>query len=138
MKKKYLYSALLFEITACAGAYLIQYFTSRKMGMLRWVNHLCNSWSKRINPDSMNLVLMVLVSILALALLFFTLKKAASAGFTWFSMMGVALGSVGIYLYWTLRYTRRMMAAYYLVCLVLLLGAMMALGCWTLAVFKRK
>ena len=138
MKKKYLYSALLFEIAACAGAYLIQYFTSRKMGMLRWVNHLCNSWSKRINPDSLNLGLMVLVSVLALALLILTLKKAASAGCTWFPMMGVALGSVGIYLYWTLRYTRRMMAAYYLVCPILLLGAMMALGCWTLAVFKRK
>ena len=138
MKKKYLYSALLFEIAACAGAYLIQYYTSKKMGMLRWVNHLCNSWSRRINPDSLNQVLMVLVSVLALALLFFTLKKAVSAGFTWFSMMGVGLGSVGIYLYWTLRYTRRMMAAYYLVCPVLLLGAMMTLGCWTLAVFKRK
>ena len=138
MKKKYLYAALLFEIAACAGAYLIQYFTSRKMGMLRWVNHLCNSWSRRINPDSLNLVLMVLVSVLALALLFFTLKKAASAGRARFPMMGVALGSVGIYLYWTLRYTRRMMAAYYLVCPVLLLGAMMTLGCWTLAVFKRK
>ena len=138
MKKKYLYAALLFEIAACAGAWLIQYFTSRKMGMLRWVNHLCNSWSRRINPDSLNLVLMVLVSVLALALLIFTLKKAASAGRARFPMMGVALGSVGIYLYCTLRYTRRMMAAYYLVCPVLLLGAMMTLGCWTLAVFKSK
>ena len=81
---------------------------------------------------------MVLVSVLALALLILTLKKAASAGCTWFPVMGVALGSVGIYLCWTLRYTRRMMAAYYLVCPVLLLGAMMALSCWTLAVFKSK
>lgn len=138
MNKKYLFIALLFEIAACIGAYFIQYFTAKKMGMLRWVNHLCNKWSKAVDLDKLNLILMLLVSALVLALLFWTMKKAKEKIRSFAPLMASALGAVGVYLVWTIRYTRRMMAAYYLVSPILLLGAVIVLSCWILAVFKSK
>lgn len=138
MKKKYLCIALVFEVTACLGAYLIQYFTARKLGMQRWVNHLCNKWSKGVDLDSLNLIFMLLVSALTLALLLWTLKRVKEERRSFAPMLATALGAVGIYLVWTIRFTRRMMAAYYLVSPILLLGAVIVLSCWALAVFKRK
>lgn len=138
MKKRYLFTALFFEIAACLGAYLLQFFTTRKLGMRRWVNHLCNNWSKNIDLDKLNLILMLLTFALALALLVWTIRKVKhrSCGLT--ALVATAFGAVGIYLVWTLRYTRRLMAAYYLVCPILLMGAVIALVCWALAVLKRK
>lgn len=138
MKKRYLYTALIIEIAACLGAYLMQYFTAKKMGMLRWVNHLCNKWSKNVDLDRLNLILMLLVSVFTLALLFWTIKKAKERMCSIAPLMATTIGAIVVYLVWTLRYTRRMMAAYYLVSPVLLLGAMIALGCWALAVLKRE
>ena len=136
MKKKYLYIALIFEITTCLGAYFTQYFTSKKMGMLRWVNHLCNKWGRMMDLDRLNLILMLLVSVLALALLLWALKKRQERSRSFAPLMVTAFVAVGIYLVWTLRYTRRLMAAYYLVSPVLLLGAAVVLACWALAVWK--
>lgn len=136
MKKRYFYTALIIEIAACFGAYLMQYFTAKKMGMLRWVNHLCNKWGRMMDLDRLNLILMLLVSALALALLFCTIKKARERIWELAPLMAAAFGSVGIYLVWTIRYTRRMMAAYYLVSPILLLGAAIVLSCWALVVFK--
>lgn len=138
MKKRYFCLALFFEAAACMGAYCIQYFTAKKMGMLRWVNNLCNKWSSRINIDSLNKLLMLLVSVLAVALLVYTMKKLGlkSRGMTALSAMSFC--TVGIYIVYTLRYTRRLMAAYYLVSPILLLGAAISLVCWGLAVLKSK
>ena len=138
MRKRYLCIALIFELLACLGAYFMQYFTARKLGMLRWVNHLCNKWGRMMDLDRLNLILMLLVSALTLALLTWTIKMTKEKIRNFAPLMAAAVGAVGIYLVWTLRYTRRMMAAYYLVSPVLLLGAMMALVCWTLAVLKRE
>ena len=138
MKKRYLYTALIIEIAACLGAYLMQYFTAKKMGMLRWVNHLCNKWGRMMDLDRLNQILMLLVSALALALLLWTLKKGRGRSRSFAPLMVTAFAAVGIYLVWTLRYTRRLMAAYYLVSPVLLLGATIVLACWALAVWKSK
>jgi len=51
-------------------------------------------------------------------------------------VLAMALVAVGIYLVFTLRYTRRLMAAYYLVSPILLLGELIVLGCWALAVLR--
>ena len=136
MKKRYLYTALIIEIVTCLGAYLMQYFTAKKMGMLRWVNHLCNKWGRMMDLDRLNLILMLLVSALALTLLLWTLKKCQGRCRSFAPLMVTAFAAVGIYLVWTLRYTRRLMAAYYLVSPILLLGAIITLCCWALAVFK--
>lgn len=138
MKKRFLCTALFFEIAACFGAYLLQYFTARKLGMLRWVNHLCNKWARCMDLDRFHQILMILVSVLSLILLLYTIKKrkAGIAGLT--GLITIALAAVGIYLIWILRYTRRLMAAYYLVSSILLLGAVIALICWTAAVLKRE
>ena len=136
MRKRYLCIALIIELLACLGAYFMQYFTARKLGMLRWVNHLCNKWGRMMDLDRLNLILMLLVSALTLALLIWTMKKAQEKIRIFAPLMAAAVGSISVYLVWTLRYTRRTMAAYYLVSPILLLGAIITLCCWALAVFK--
>lgn len=86
--------------------------------------------------DRLNLILMMFVSVLTLALLFWTIKKARERIRSFAPLMATAVGSAGIYLVWTIRYTRRIMAAYYLVSPILLLGAIIMLICWVLAVLK--
>ena len=86
--------------------------------------------------DRLNLILMLLVSALALALLLWTLKKGQGRSRSFAPLMVTAFAAVGIYLVWILRYTRRLMVAYYLVSPVLLLGAAVVLVCWALAVWK--
>ena len=138
MKKRYLYIALFFEVAACLGAYFMQYFTARKLGMLRWVNHLCNKWSKQMDLDQFHLVMMLLVSGLALALLLWTVKRVKETSIHLSALAATAFSAVSVYLVWTIRYTRRLMAAYYLVSPILLLGAAVALLCWALAVSKKQ
>ena len=138
MKKRYLYTALFFEIAACVGAYFMQYFTARKLGMLRWVNHLCNKWAKLMDLDRFNLIMMILVSGLALGLLLWTKKKITEKNHRLSFLAATVFSGIGIYLVWTVRYTRRLMAAYYLVCPILLLGAVITLCCWALAVTKNE
>lgn len=138
MKKRYLFAALFFETAACLGAYFLQFFTARKLGMRRWVNHLCNNWSKAVDLDRVNLILMLLIAAFALVLLVWTIRRVKPGNFALMALAATAAAAVGIYLVCTLRYTRRLMAAYYLVCPVLLLGAVTVLVCWALAVWKSK
>ena len=135
MKKRYFYTALAFECAACIGAYLLQYFTARKMGMLRWVNHLCNRWSQSIDLDRLNLILILLVASLAVALLIWMLALAKKRR-PLIPMAVIALTAVGAYLLYTICNNRRTMAAYYLVSFTLLLGAVIVLGIWIYGAFK--
>ena len=137
MKKRYFCTALAFECAACIGAYLLQYFTARKMGMLRWVNHLCNRWGQSVDLDRLNLVFMVLAAGLAAVMLIWTMVRAKKIRPS-IPMAVLALTAVGGYLLCTICNTRRTMAAYYLVSFTLLLGAVIVLGIWLYTILKSK
>ena len=137
MKKRCFCTALAFESAAWIGAYLLQYYTARKMGMLRWVNHLCNRWSQSVDLDRINLILMLLVSGLAVALLIWTLVRVKKIRPS-IPMAVIALTAVGAYILCTMCNTRRTMAAFYLVSFTLLLGAMIVLCIWMYAILKNE
>ena len=88
--------------------------------------------------DQFHLIMMILVSALALALLLWTVKRVKETSLHLSALAATAFSAVSVYLVWTIRYTRRLMAAYYLVSPILLLGAAIALLCWTLAVSKKQ
>ena len=137
MKKRYFCTALAFECVALIGAYLLQYFTARKMGMLRWVNHLCNRWSQSVDLDRINLILMLIVSGLAAALLVWTLVRSKKIRPS-IPMAVIALTAVGAYILCTMCNTRRTISAFYLVSFTLLLGAMIVLCIWMYAILKNE
>ena len=132
MKKKYLYIGLFLELAACVGAYLMQYFTKKKMGMLRWVNGICNKWSKAADLDAVYGIIMVVVAVLVLLLLFWVLNRGRDS-----CADALTLGclvSAGIYIAFTVAYSRKLVAAYYLVSPVLLIGTLAGCLCLALAV----
>lgn len=130
MKKRYLYIALFFEIGACVGAYILQYFTTKKMGMLRWVNHISNKWSKAADIDLIFSVAMIVVALAVLWLIFKAIGKGCDA------LAASCLIGCGTYIAYTIAFTRKLASAYYLVSPVLLLGALISLFCLCLAVRK--
>lgn len=133
MKKACLIIALVLEVMACAGARVMQHFTSKKMGMMRWVNGICNKWTKEVDLDTINAVLMIIVAAAVLALVFWALGRVKNRGGVFDGLMCTALASSGIYIAYTIAYTRKLASAYYLVSPILLLGAMGALICLILA-----
>ncbi len=136
MKKAYLITALIFETLACAGAWAMQHFTARKMGMLRWVNGISNKLSKKADLDTVNVVLMTLLALAVIFLLFWALDRVKERSLAFDGLMGITLCSAGIYTAYTLAYTRKLMAAYYLVSPVLLLGAVLTVLCAVIAAYK--
>ena len=88
--------------------------------------------------DQFHLIMMILVSVLALSLLLWTAKRGKKQSLCLSALAATAFSAVSIYLVWTIRYTRRLMAAYYLICPLLLLGAVTALSCLALAILKIK
>lgn len=130
MKKKYLYIGLFLELAACVGACLMQYFTKKKMGMLRWVNHLSNKMTKSCDLDLVFGIVMILVALAVWYLIFRAIGKGCD---------GLALSALfcsGTYIAYTIAYTRKLASAYYLVSPVLLLGALISIICLSVAVRK--
>lgn len=138
MKKVYLITALIVETLACAGAWTIQRFTSRKMGMLRWVNGICNKMTKKADLDTVNVVIMVALAVLLLFLVFRAIDRVKERSGAFDGLVCLSLCSAGIYIAYTLAYTRKLMAAYYLVSPVLLLGAVTAIIFLAVAVCKNR
>ena len=104
--------------------------TAKKMGMLRWVNQLSNKWTRAADLDSIYSMFMIVLTWAVLFLLFKALNKGCDA------LALTALTSAGISVAFTLAYTRKLVAAYYLVSPVLLLGTLISLVCLALAVRK--
>lgn len=138
MKKVYLITALVLEILACAGAKVMQHFTSRKMGMLRWVNDISNKLSKKADVDSIYLAAAIIVAVLVLVLAFWAIGKLANRSGAFEGLMCLMMGSAGYYIAYTIAYTRKLRSAYYLVSPILLIGTAAAIICFALAVRKEK
>ena len=118
---------------ACAGARVMQHFTGKKMGMMRWVNGICNKWTQKADLDTINAVLMIVVAAAVPALVFWALGRVKNRNAAFDALMCTAITSSGIYIAYTIAYTRKLASAYYLVSPILLLGAAVALLCLTLA-----
>ena len=138
MKRVYLSTALVLEILACAGAWTMQHFTSRKMGMLRWVNGICNKLTKKADLDTINAVVMAAIALLVVFLVFRAIDRVKDRSGAFDGLVSLTLCSAGIYIAYTIGYTRKLMAAYYLVSPILLLGAATAIICLLIAVCKNR
>ncbi len=138
MKKTILFVTGTLQLLCYVGAYLIQYFTSRKIGMLRWVNHNTNRWAKKADLDSINAIVLVLLVLLALALLFYALdrlqKRSVSTELGFVSL----LASVGVCAACVLGWNRKLIASYYLVCILLFLAALLGIAGLALSLRKKE
>ena len=75
MKKLGYVLMVLLEAAALAGAYIINYFTNKKMGMARWVIYKNQGWERDYPMDTLKTVVMAVLILLTILVFFFFLKK---------------------------------------------------------------
>ena len=75
MKKIAYILALILEIGAYAGAWIIHYFARRKLGMVRYLNYKNMSWERDYPVEALKLACVAAAALLTVLILLFFLKK---------------------------------------------------------------
>ena len=75
MKKAAYISVTILEILCLAGAWAVQYFTRRKMGMARYVVYKNRGWEARYPMELLANGAALLMAVLAAALLLYFLRQ---------------------------------------------------------------
>ena len=65
---------VLLEAAALAGAYIINYFTNKKMGMARWVIYKNQGWERDYPMDTLKTAVMAVLILLTILVFLFFLK----------------------------------------------------------------
>ena len=67
------------EIALLIGAYVVNYFTPRKMGMFRFVGYKNVMWEQQYNIESLKNISFTVLIIMAVAVIVFTVVKLKSS-----------------------------------------------------------
>ena len=123
MKKAGYILALLLEVAALAGAYIVNYFTRKKMGMARYVIYKNQGWERDYPMELIkNSVMAVLILLTVLVLIAF-LKKRREVSRLCAVMTLVMIVLTGLYTCYTLISSTETMRAYYFISLLFAIAA---------------
>ena len=118
MKKLGYVLMVLLEAAALAGAYIINYFTNKKMGMARWVIYKNQGWERDYPMDTLKTVVMAVLILLTILVFLFFLKRKREAGKLFISMNVVMILLTLLYVSYTVISSRETMRAYYFLSLL--------------------
>lgn len=118
MKKLGYVLMVLLEAAALAGAYIINYFTNKKMGMARWVIYKNQGWERDYPMDTLKTVVMAVLILLTILVFLFFLKRKREAGKLLISMNVVMILLTLLYVSYTVISSRETMRAYYFLSLL--------------------
>ena len=118
MKKLGYVLMVLLEAAALAGAYIINYFTNKKMGMARWVIYKNQGWERDYPMDTLKTAVMAVLILLTILLFLFFLKRKREAGKLLISMNVVMILLTLLYVSYTVISSRETMRAYYFLSLL--------------------
>ena len=113
MKKLGYVLMVLLEAAALAGAYIINYFTNKKMGMARWVIYKNQGWERDYPVDTLKTAVMAVLILLTILVFLFFLKRKREAGKLLISMNVVMILLTLLYVSYTVISSRETMRAYY-------------------------
>ncbi len=120
--KRLLYILLdLLTAAFLIGAYVIQYFAKRKLGMLRWMNYQNMQFQKNASYDLLKYITVLAALVLILLIILGYKKKKEMMGKSDLLMMVTMSILELVYLYVTLLLSVEKMVSYYL--LMPLIGA---------------
>lgn len=105
----------LLSIAFLIGGYVIQYFTKRKLGMVRWVNFHERKVQEAIPIDLLKYAAAIVVLLLTILILRGFMKKRAGLGRLDAVMMAVLVILAVVYLGCTLFITIEVTRAYFLI-----------------------
>ena len=118
MKKLGYVLMVLLEAAALAGAYIINYFTNKKMGMARWVIYKNQGWERDYPMDTLKTAVMAVLILLTILVFLFFLKRKREAGKLLISMNVVMILLTLLYVSHTVISSRETMRAYYFLSLL--------------------
>ena len=118
MKKLGYVLMVLLEAAALAGAYIINYFTNKKMGMARWVIYKNQGWEREYPMDTLKMAVMAVLILLTILVFLFFLKRKREAGKLLISMNVVMILLTLLYVSYTVISSRETMRAYYFLSLL--------------------
>ena len=118
MKKLGYVLMVLLEAAALAGAYIIHYFTNKKMGMARWVIYKNQGWEREYPMDTLKMAVMAVLILLTILVFLFFLKRKREAGKLLISMNVVMILLTLLYVSYTVISSRETMRAYYFLSLL--------------------
>lgn len=124
MKKAGYILAWLLEIAALAGAYIIHYFTRKKMGMARWVIYKNQGWEREYPMELLKNVSIAAIVVLTILILIWFLTKRKEVSNLTAAMVGFTIGMSALYIAYTLISSRETMRAYYFISLLFGIGAL--------------
>ena len=128
MKRVLYILILVLEIALVIGAYVFNYFTRKKLGMMRFVNAVNMKWQKQYPLELLKMIVIVVILVGMGILLYkmvkmkknLTLKIKLSV--VW--MITLSFGYMG----YTLLLDVKRMTAYYFISLMLAIAAMLQIG----------
>ena len=118
MKKLGYVLMVLLKAAALAGAYIINYFTNKKMGMARWVIYKNQGWERDYPMDTLKTAVMAVLILLTILVFLFFLKRKQEAGKLLISMNVVMILLTLLYVSYTVISSRETMRAYYFLSLL--------------------
>lgn len=118
MKKLGYVLMVLLEAAALAGAYIINYFTNKKMGMARWVIYKNQGWERDYPMDTLKTAVMAVLILLTILVFLFFLKRKQEAGKLLISMNVVMILLTLLYVSYTVISSRETMRVYYFLSLL--------------------
>lgn len=122
MKKAGYILAVVLEVAALAGAWIVNYFATKKMGMARYVIYKNQKWGREYPLELIrNIVIAAVVICTVLALIVFIKKKVKSKFILTMNVVMAALTAV--YTGYSLISSTETMRAYYFISLLLGIAA---------------
>lgn len=114
--KRVLFVLLDLLAAACLiGGYIVQYFTKRKLGMMRWVTFKTSKIQEAMPVDILKYIAVIVVLLLAVIIIRSFIRKRTDLGMTDVVMAAVMAILTLVYLGFTLFLTSEVIRSYYLV-----------------------
>ena len=140
--KRILYiAAVVLEAAALIGAYIIHYFTKRKLGMVRYVNFKNMSWERDYPVEILKTACAAAAVVLTVLILLAFLKRRRELTGLTAAMNAAMVVLTALYAGYALGCSKEVMADYYFISGLFLLAAAVQIvktGLSTFALGRRK
>lgn len=114
IRVKALYAfTLLLQVALIAGAFILNFFATTRMGMKRWLNYKNKFWQNTLPIEELKLAVFVLLCVAALILVILAIKKFKSL--TNLSKLSILFLLLGLFAYAVFIFTNNVsnMRSYY-------------------------
>lgn len=124
--KKLVYAIVtLLEIALAAGAYIVHYFTRKKMGMLRYVIYKNQSWERAYPIEILRTAIIAVLLLLTAAAVLLMVRRRKSARKSELVMTAATVVLTAAYTGFTLGYSAEDFRAYYFMSALLALASLL-------------